>query len=434
MQPAKYAPDSLKYQWRLLALVMRSDWATGLDKSVAYEIIDNYRKDFGNSRTSLSYLQQATGAKRSNITASLRRICAGGHISVARIGIGTRPTEYNLNFDLVAEKASSPAEATTSSDIASGPAQGTTGSPAQGTTNASSGPAQGTQTVLRNRLTAELQEDGYINTPSPYAGGLAATAGDGDPFERFWSTYPRKYQKPKARAAWVKINPGGELAERIIEAAGEWAAHYIAHPIDKKWMPAPANWLSGERYDEDLPAVYEDPKEAAIARKAASRKAAPANESTEAEPSAKPDFSFPPNRQLPAKITRAEVSQSEDDGATLLEVWFTTSEGHEVYEFITTESPDAGEQERGQRSLAKLLNAAEVEDIDADGQNLVARAVEISFWPPDKFIDVYKPWIPSAEKKPRPRQPSFEEIVARTPLGGWAGMIGSDYEDEEEAA
>lgn len=63
----RHAPDSLKYQWRLYALVSRSTWATGLDKSIAYEIIDNYYPKFGNARASLRYLQQATCAERPNV-------------------------------------------------------------------------------------------------------------------------------------------------------------------------------------------------------------------------------------------------------------------------------------------------------------------------------------------------------------------------------
>jgi hypothetical protein len=74
----KHAPDSLKYQWRLVGAVLRSDWATGLDKSIAFEIVDNYRSAFGDSRASLSYLQNATGADRKAVIASTRRIVEHG--------------------------------------------------------------------------------------------------------------------------------------------------------------------------------------------------------------------------------------------------------------------------------------------------------------------------------------------------------------------
>lgn len=271
MKSDKHAPDSLKYQWRLYGLVVRSDWATSLDKSVAYEIVDNYYAKFGNSRTSLSFLEKATGATRTNVVASTRRLIENGPFSIIRLGRGTRPTEYKLHFDKVAENASGIADDTTSTDSPSSIAYDTTGGIAYDTTSGSSSIAYDTQTDLQEpAYKAELQVGRNIDThDAPLAGPVGAAAAPRVPesaFDKFWKAYPRKFQKPKARAAWDKLNPSQELAERIIEAAGLWAEHYTAHPIEKKWMPAPANWLAGERYDEDLPDVYEDPKERAIAK------------------------------------------------------------------------------------------------------------------------------------------------------------------------
>ncbi|EJN04486.1 hypothetical protein [Phyllobacterium sp. YR531] len=275
MNTDKHAPDSLKYQWHLYGLVVRSDWATSLDKSIAYEIVDNYYSKFGNSRTSLSFLQKATGATRPSIIASTRRLVENGPFSVERQGKGTRPTEYKLLFDLAAKKPSGIADDTTSIDSPSGIACDTTASIADDTTTASSSIACDTQTDLQEpAYKAELRVGRNIDTHDalPLAGLAPAQAGTRDPeekkmpFDRFWQSFPRKYQKPKARAAWNKLNPSQELAERIIKAAGLWAAHYEANPVEKRWMPSPANWLVGERYDEDLPDVYEDPKERAIVK------------------------------------------------------------------------------------------------------------------------------------------------------------------------
>jgi len=116
METTKHAPDSLKYQWRLYGVVARSAWATSLDKSIAYEIIENYRKEFGNSRTSLRFLETATGATRTNIIASLRRLMDLGPFSVHRQGAGVRPTEYLLHF----EGFSGPAHDTPSAQVSSG--------------------------------------------------------------------------------------------------------------------------------------------------------------------------------------------------------------------------------------------------------------------------------------------------------------------------
>lgn len=149
----KHAPDLLKYQWKLLGLVQRADWATGLDKSIAYEVIDNYYSKFGNSRTSLRYLEKATGAARQNVIVSLRRLCENGPFSVARKGSGVRPTEYNLHFDRVAENASGHADSTASDDFPSGHAGITTGGHADDTSRGASGHADVTESSYQYRPT-----------------------------------------------------------------------------------------------------------------------------------------------------------------------------------------------------------------------------------------------------------------------------------------
>ena len=112
--------DSLKYQWKLYGLVSRSDWATSLDKSVAYETLDRYVKSFGNSRASLRYLQQATGATRPNIISSVRRLTERGPFGVVQKGIGTAATKYQLRFDLLPGKPSGIADNTSNEPGASG--------------------------------------------------------------------------------------------------------------------------------------------------------------------------------------------------------------------------------------------------------------------------------------------------------------------------
>src|SRR3981081_3402914 len=90
-------------QYKLLGAVIDAPWATSLDHKITRHVIDRYFAKFGNARASLRYLETATGAKRNKIIPSLRRIIGNGAISVIRQGIGTRPTEYDLNFDFVTE-------------------------------------------------------------------------------------------------------------------------------------------------------------------------------------------------------------------------------------------------------------------------------------------------------------------------------------------
>jgi hypothetical protein len=109
-------------QYKLLGAIIDAPWATRLDHKITRHVIERYFAKFGNSRASLRYLEKATGAKRTKIIESLRRIIDNGVISVIRQGIGTRPTEYDLNFDFASKTSSGPLEGTsTSGPLGGGP-------------------------------------------------------------------------------------------------------------------------------------------------------------------------------------------------------------------------------------------------------------------------------------------------------------------------
>src|SRR5882757_8066611 len=97
--PLAATESVLLKQYKLLGAVIDAPWATRLDHKVARHVIERYYAKFGNSRASLRYLEVATGAERNKIIPSLRRIIENGVIRIVRQGIGTRPTEYDLNFE-----------------------------------------------------------------------------------------------------------------------------------------------------------------------------------------------------------------------------------------------------------------------------------------------------------------------------------------------
>ena len=72
--PLAATESVLLKQYKLIGAVIDAPWATRLDHKIARHVIDRYFAKFGNARASLSYLEQATGAKRTNIVESLRRI------------------------------------------------------------------------------------------------------------------------------------------------------------------------------------------------------------------------------------------------------------------------------------------------------------------------------------------------------------------------
>jgi hypothetical protein len=261
-------------QYKLLGAVIDAPWATRLDHKISRHVIERYYAKFGNSRASLRYLEQATGAERNKIIPSLRRIIDNGVISIIRQGIGTRPTEYDLNFDFGTKPPSGAHEGTS----ASGSQEGTSSGALEGTSTAASGAREGTQTYLRNMptgmLTVGMNEDTpAVPTAPPVPGLEADTAASAvDPgrektgFEELWTVFPRKHQRSKAQAAYKALAPDAELHAMLVASAIAWAAHYEKTGTAKKWWKHLHTWLVEERYLEDLPEPYENPREAAIAR------------------------------------------------------------------------------------------------------------------------------------------------------------------------
>jgi hypothetical protein len=67
-------------------------------------------------------------------------------------------------------------------------------------------------------------------------------------FECFWGAYPRRLAKKDARKAWEKLTAQQQ------EAAMKSLPSHIEHWSDRemKYVPYPASWLNGERWEDEL--------------------------------------------------------------------------------------------------------------------------------------------------------------------------------------
>lgn len=72
-------------------------------------------------------------------------------------------------------------------------------------------------------------------------------------FDRFWSRYPRKQDKAKARRAWAKLAPDGALAERIMAALEVQRRSESWTREGGRYIPMPSTWLNGRRWEDELP-------------------------------------------------------------------------------------------------------------------------------------------------------------------------------------
>ncbi len=74
-----------------------------------------------------------------------------------------------------------------------------------------------------------------------------------DPFEDFWTLYPRHDAKKAARQAWAKID--ASLHNHILISLVGWRRVWNARD-DHRYTPMPATWLNGERWEDELPQEF----------------------------------------------------------------------------------------------------------------------------------------------------------------------------------
>lgn len=266
-------------KWKLVRAAARDNkrLSTG-DIAVLIALCDRYGSKYDPDAPALAghaLLGAMSGLSRRATIDSTRRLIDAGYINVLELGSGTRGTRYGLdfsrgedNFTAMGENSSGEAEFTTVVNRSS----------PLGTLSGEAYFTESPPTVFPLQGDIHVVGSNFDDAPlAPLSVGLAAT--DAVPpsggFEEFWNAWPRKHGMKKAKTTWKRLAPDTELAMRIIATARDWAAHYASHAVDKKWIPEPANWLDGERWDEDLPIIHIDSKGAAIAK--AKANAAPAD-------------------------------------------------------------------------------------------------------------------------------------------------------------
>lgn len=71
-------------------------------------------------------------------------------------------------------------------------------------------------------------------------------------FARFWFAYPKKRNKPAAQKAWTKLTPDAELTESLLAALERWKSTADWQRDDGQYIPYPASWLNGRRWEDEL--------------------------------------------------------------------------------------------------------------------------------------------------------------------------------------
>jgi hypothetical protein len=74
------------------------------------------------------------------------------------------------------------------------------------------------------------------------------TPSEADGFREFWQTYPKKTHKAEAMKAWRKLHPP---LERVLEVIALWKPSRDWTEDGGKYIPNPASWLNGRRWEDD---------------------------------------------------------------------------------------------------------------------------------------------------------------------------------------
>lgn len=106
-------------------------------------------------------------------------------------------------------------------------------------------------------------DDGQVAVISPPSAagvgdGIGVGNGDGDGprptplegFEVFWNSYPKKKNKGDAEKAWLALRPRPDLRSRILEALTVQRESRDWLKDGGKWVPYPASWLRGKRWED----------------------------------------------------------------------------------------------------------------------------------------------------------------------------------------
>jgi hypothetical protein len=73
------------------------------------------------------------------------------------------------------------------------------------------------------------------------------------PFAAFWEAYPNKSAKQDALKAFRALAPDAELRQVMHDALAKWRASERWMKEGGKYVPLPATWLRGRRWEDELP-------------------------------------------------------------------------------------------------------------------------------------------------------------------------------------
>lgn len=99
----------------------------------------------------------------------------------------------------------------------------------------------------------DIKENNTSNNNNPHT-----PKGEDELFDQFWQAYPKRVAKKPARRAWDKLHVDNDLLAKIL-AALAWQKRSDDWQRDGgRYIPNPATWLNGGRWEDEHNPVPED--------------------------------------------------------------------------------------------------------------------------------------------------------------------------------
>lgn len=107
-------------------------------------------------------------------------------------------------------------------------------------------------------LDKELELDKDINIDTCPNSGTKKSKANKDfiSFNDFWILYPKKQAKAAAEKAYLKIKPDRELFEKMKKTLEAQKASFDWQKENGRYIPLPATWLNGKRWEDELEDVH----------------------------------------------------------------------------------------------------------------------------------------------------------------------------------
>ena len=92
------------------------------------------------------------------------------------------------------------------------------------------------------------------SNPNPNPNPKPTGAHAQEKFSRFWNAYPRHTGKQAAEKAFLKLNPDETLMGIMLQSLAAWSKSDQWTKDGGQFIPHPATWLNGRRWEDELPA------------------------------------------------------------------------------------------------------------------------------------------------------------------------------------